>query len=275
MLLSIAFSPCPNDTFIFDALVNQKIDTEGFEFRVSLEDVETLNNNALSCQYDITKISYGVYHKIIKDYIILDSGSALGTGVGPLLISKDEINDVEVNEATIAIPGENTTAHFLFSMAYPNASKKIFIRYDEIEAFVKSGKGLGVIIHENRFTYQQKGLHKIVDLGDYWEQATQDPIPLGGIVARRTLDKSVREKINGLIRKSIDYAFTNYPELNDYIRNNAQEMDDAVMHQHIGLYVNDYSLSLGYKGREAILKMLEVFKIESGSYTEDYFFLKG
>ncbi len=273
MLFTLAFSPCPNDTFIFDALVNSKIDTEGFEFKVTLEDVETLNNNAISNQYDISKISYGVYHKIINDYIILDSGSALGTGVGPLLISKEKKYHDDVNQETIAIPGENTTAHFLFSMAYPKAKNKVFLRYDEIEDFVKQGKGLGVIIHENRFTYHKKGLHKIVDLGDYWEKTTKDPIPLGGIVIRRNIEKSIQQKITQLIQKSIVYAYSFYPELNDYIRNNSQEMTDAVMHQHIELYVNDYSKTLGPKGKEAVLKMLEVFNVDVASKNEDYFFV--
>lgn len=273
MLFTLAFSPCPNDTFIFDALVNGKIDTEDFEFNVSLEDVETLNNNAISNQYDISKISYGVYHKIINNYIILESGSALGTGVGPLLISKEKKHHQDVNQEIIAIPGENTTAHFLFSMAYPNAKNKVFLRYDEIEGFVQQGKGLGVIIHENRFTYNQKGLHKIVDLGDYWEKTTNDPIPLGGIVIRRGIEKSVQQKIALLIYKSIVYAYTHYPQLSDYIRNNSQEMKDVVMRQHIDLYVNDYSKTLGPKGREAILKMLEVFKIDMEAKTEDYFFI--
>ena len=273
MLFTLAFSPCPNDTFIFDALVNHKIDTEGIEFKVSLEDVETLNNNAITSRHDISKISYGVYHKILSDYIILDSGSALGTGVGPLLIGKEKKYDLNVNQQIIAIPGENTTAHFLFSMAYPEAKNKVFLRYDEIEAFVNEGKGLGVIIHENRFTYQEKGLHKIVDLGDYWEQNTKDPIPLGGIVIRRDVEKTIQQKINRLIRKSIVYAYSTYPELNDYIRNNSQEMSEVVMRQHIELYVNDYSKSLGQKGREAVMKMLEVFKVDLTIQKENDLFI--
>ncbi len=273
MLFTIAFSPCPNDTFIFDAMINHKIDTEGIDFTVSLEDVETLNNNAISNQYDISKISYGAYHKILNDYIILDSGSALGTGVGPLLISKEKKYHEDVNQEAIAIPGENTTAHFLFSMAFPNAKNKVFLRYDDIEAFVKEGKGLGVIIHENRFTYHKKGLHKIIDLGDYWEKITKDPIPLGGIVMRRNIEKPIQQKINRLIQKSIAYAYSFYPELNEYIRNNSQEMTDAVMHQHIELYVNDYSKTLGPKGREAVLKMLEVFNVDVATASEDYFFV--
>ncbi|HMC99921.1 MAG TPA: 1,4-dihydroxy-6-naphthoate synthase, partial [Ferruginibacter sp.] len=184
MQLTLGFSPCPNDTFIFDALVNKKIDTGEYNFDVVLEDVQTLNQWALEGRLDITKLSYGVYPLVLDNYALLNSGSALGRGVGPLLISKQEQTDDTgfVERSLIAIPGENTTAHLLFSLAYPNAKNKVFLRYDEIENFVLAGKGLGVIIHENRFTYQQKGLHKIIDLGDYWEKHTGNPIPLGGIV---------------------------------------------------------------------------------------------
>ena len=258
MSLSIAFSPCPNDTFIFDALVNHKIDTEGLGFEVFLEDVETLNSNALLNKYDITKISYGAYHKLADEYLILDSGSALGTGVGPLLISREVIPEDEVANKTIAIPGENTTAHFLFSLAYPQATKKVFLRYDEIERFVLEGQGLGVIIHENRFTYKEKGLHAIKDLGSYWEQTTGNPIPLGCIAVKRTMDAALRRRLEQLIRESIRYAYTKYPLLDEYVRCNAQELSEDVLHSHINLYVNDYSLSLGEKGRGAVRKLLEV-----------------
>jgi 1,4-dihydroxy-6-naphthoate synthase len=176
--ITLGFSPCPNDTFIFDALVNNKIDTEGLVFDVVLEDVQTLNQWVIEGKLDITKLSYGVLPLVLDKYIVLNSGSALGNGVGPLLISNKEQGTENVEENTIAIPGENTTAHLLFSLAYPNAKNKIFMRYDEIENFVLQDKGLGVIIHENRFTYAAKGLHKIIDLGDFWEQQTGNPIPL-------------------------------------------------------------------------------------------------
>ena len=263
MKLTLGFSPCPNDTFIFDALVNHKIDTEGFEFEVVLEDVQTLNQWAKDGRLDITKLSYGVLPLVLDNYVLLNSGGALGKGVGPLLISKEPMHgtrqEIEgfVNNSTIAIPGENTTAHFLFSLAYPNAINKVFLRFDEMEPFVASGKGLGVIIHENRFTYMAKGLHKITDLGDYWEQTTQSPIPLGGIVVKR--GNIFASQIDGLIRKSLEYAFARYPFITGYVKQHSQEMSEDVMRQHIDLYVNDYSLGLGINGKAAVSKLMEVY----------------
>ena len=259
MTFTIGFSPCPNDTFIFDALVNNKIDTEGLVFETILEDVETLNRWSLEGKIDITKLSYGVLPLVLDNYILLNSGSALGRGVGPLLISNKEQGIMNVEVCTIAIPGKNTTAHLLFSLAYPNAKNKIFLRYDEIENFVLENKGLGVIIHENRFTYQQKGLFKIADLGDYWEQKTGNPIPLGGIVIKRTIDTKLQQQVDRLIKKSIQYAFGNYPQLNDYIRNHSQEMSEDVMRKHIDLYVNDYSIDLGEMGKNAVKKIIAVY----------------
>jgi 1,4-dihydroxy-6-naphthoate synthase len=261
MKLTLAFSPCPNDTFIFDALVNKKIDTKGFEFEVMLADVETLNQHAIEQRFDITKISYGVFHKLMKDYVILNSGSALGSGVGPLLISKNHQDSNEVEKHQIAIPGENTTAHFLFSTAYPNAQNKIFLRYDEIEEFVLNENGLGVIIHENRFTYEEKGLHKIIDLGDFWENKAQSPIPLGGIVIRRNIDDAIQKEIDQLIKQSIEFAFFNYPSLSQFVTKHAQEMSEDVMRSHIDLYVNEHSISLSETGKKAIIQMLSYYKI--------------
>ncbi|MGC4102015.1 1,4-dihydroxy-6-naphthoate synthase [Ferruginibacter sp.] len=259
MKLTLGFSPCPNDTFIFDALVNNKIDTEGIQFETVLEDVQTLNQWAIDGKLAITKLSYGVLPLVLEKYAVLNSGSALGNGVGPLLISNGEYTIEDVSEQLIAIPGENTTAHLLFSLAFPNATNKVFLRYDMIEDFVLSGKGLGVIIHENRFTYAQKGLHKIIDLGDYWEKETQNPIPLGGIVINRNFDTELQQKTDRLIKKSIEYAFSKYPELNDYIRSHSQEMSEDVMRKHIDLYVNKFSLELGTTGRSAIQKLLSVY----------------
>ena len=259
MQFNIGFSPCPNDTFIFDALVNNKIDTEGIEFIPVMEDVETLNSNAIKSKYDISKISYGVYPVVKNEYIIFNSGSALGKGVGPLLIANDNQDISSVEDNIIAIPGINTTAHFLFSTAYPNAKKKVFLGYHEIESFVQEGKGLGVIIHENRFTYHTKGLVNVIDLGDFWEKNTQSPIPLGGVVIKRSIEKSIQQQVDRLIKKSIEYSFANYPNLDDYIKTNAQEMSEDVMLKHIDLYVNDYTLSLGENGKAAIRKMFEFF----------------
>jgi 1,4-dihydroxy-6-naphthoate synthase len=261
MKYTLGFSPCPNDTFIFDAVVNKKIDTEGFEFIVRLEDVETLNELAINQQLDFTKVSYGVLPLILKSYKVLNSGSALGKGVGPLLISKKIISFDEIDECTIAIPGENTTAHMLFSQAFPNAKNKVFKRYDEIENFVlDSGeKNLGVIIHENRFTYFDKGLQKIVDLGNFWEEKTGYPIPLGGIVGKRNIDENKLMKVDWLIKKSIEYSFSNYPLITEYVKMHSQEMDIEVMKKHIDLYVNPYSMSLGEDGRNAVQNVLSVY----------------
>lgn len=262
MKLSLGFSPCPNDTFIFDALVNKKIDTEGLDFEVFLEDVQTLNEWAIAGKLDISKISYGVLPQLLANYCVLSSGGALGKGAGPLLISKWQSSpeESEIERKPVAVPGKNTTANLLFSLAYPKATNKKFMIFSEIENAVLKGEvDYGVIIHENRFTYQAKGLHKVIDLGDYWEHQTGLPIPLGGIVAKKTIDKPTRNKINRLIRRSVEYAFTNYPTITDYVKQHAQEMSEAVMRQHIDLYVNDYSIDLGEEGRNAINKLLLVY----------------
>ncbi len=273
MKLTLGFSPCPNDTFIFDALVNKKIDSGGFEFDVVLDDVQTLNQWAIQGKLDITKLSYAVLPLVLDNYIVLNSGSALGRGVGPLLITNAKPAFINVENTIIAIPGENTTAHLLFSLAYPNAKNKIFLRYNEIEDFVLSGKGLGVIIHENRFTYQDKGLKKIIDLGDFWEKETGNPIPLGGIVISRNIDTGIQQKIDLLIKQSIEYAFSNYPQLNDYIRKHSQEMSEAVMRKHIDLYVNDYSLALKQEGKNAVLRLLQVYQQIHNTVIDNAIFL--
>ena len=261
MKYTLGFSPCPNDTFIFDALVNHKIDTGEFEFDVRLEDVETLNQLAINDSLDFTKVSYGVLPLITSAYKVLNSGSALGKGVGPLLISKKIVPFDEVENCVIAIPGKNTTAHLLFSQAFPQAKNKVFKRYDEIENFVLNGDEnyLGVIIHENRFTYFNKGLVKIVDLGNFWEEKTGYPIPLGGIVGNRSIDEKVLTEVDSLIKQSIQFAFKNYPLITEYVKMHSQEMELEVMKKHIDLYVNDYSISLGKEGRNAIAYVLQVF----------------
>lgn len=262
MTISLGFSPCPNDTFIFDALVNHKIDTQGLEFEVALEDVQTLNEWAKQGRLDVSKISYGVLPLVLPQYILLNSGGALGKGVGPLLISKDaSITTTSVSHKTIAIPGVNTTAHMLFSLAFPEAKQKHFKVFHEIEqAVLNEEVDLGVIIHENRFTYQEKGLHKVIDLGDYWESQLHVPIPLGGIVAKRSLDKTLAQQIDKLIQQSLQYAFDHYPFITDYVKQHAQEMSETVMKQHIDLYVNNYSLQLGEEGKKAVDQMLQVYR---------------
>ena len=262
MKLTLGFSPCPNDTFIFDALVNKKIDTEGFDFEIFLADVETLNQWALEGKLDITKLSFPAFFKSLNNYTLLNAGSAVGKGVGPLLISdaRHKISADEINQASVAIPGINTTANFLFTFAYPEASDKIFLPFSAIEdALLNKETDLGVIIHENRFTYQQKGLYKVKDLGEYWEEKMELPVPLGGIAINQSLKRSVALKINELIRKSIEFAFKNYPTIPDYVKQHAKEMNEEVMRQHIDLYVNNYSIDLGEEGKLAIESLHEVF----------------
>lgn len=263
MKLTLGFSPCPNDTFIFDALVNKKIDTEGLEFEAILEDVETLNQWALQGNLDITKLSFPAYFQSLDNYVLLNAGSALGKGVGPLLISKytAENTDSAITNQSIAIPGINTTANLLLSFAFPAAINKIPMIFSAIEEAVLTGKtDLGVIIHENRFTYQQKGLHKVMDLGENWEDKMKVPIPLGGIAISQSIKRTTAMKVNGLIRKSLEFAFSNYPLITEYVKQHSQEMNEEVMRQHIDLYVNNYSLDLGIDGKEAITILFNVFK---------------
>lgn len=255
--LTLGFSPCPNDTFIFDALVHQKIDTEGLRFEVELLDVEALNKKAKQGAFDITKLSYHAYAYVADKYILLNSGSALGKGCGPLLVAKQHLSNEVISKATIAIPGQMTTANFLFSLAYPEVKQKESVLFSEIENGVLSNKfDAGVIIHENRFTYADKGLVKICDLGEDWETKTGFPIPLGGIAIQRNHTEELKTKVDRLIRKSIEFAFANRNEPLEYIKQHSQEMDTAVMYQHIDLYVNNYSIDLGEDGRAAVTYLM-------------------
>ena len=256
MKLTLGFSPCPNDTFLFDALVHGKIDTEGLEFSVVLGDVEALNQRAFAGELDITKLSYHAYAYALRDYVLLDAGSALGRNCGPLLIGRASLSASEVEAGTIAIPGKYTTANFLLSLAYPNATQKEAVLFSEIEQLVATGaKTTGLIIHESRFTYAEKGLVKIQDLGEFWESETGLPIPLGGIVIRRSIDLAIQQKVNRVLARSVQYA-RKFPEQTlDYVRPHAQEMDEKVMMQHINLYVNDFTEDLGSAGRAAVQKL--------------------
>lgn len=257
MHLSLGFSPCPNDTFIFDAMVNNKIDTNDFSFDTHLEDVETLNNWALQGKLAVTKLSFAVYLKVKDQYELLNSGSALGRGCGPLLIAKKDMPLEEIKNMTVAIPGENTTANLLFSIAFPEAKNKKVMLFSEIENAVLNGDvDAGVIIHENRFTYQLKGLVKLMDMGEYWEQTTGNPIPLGGIFIRKDVPEATRAELDTLIHKSLQNSYTTYPQLSEYVKSHAQEMDESVMRQHIDLYVNDFSLDLGTEGKAAVTALM-------------------
>jgi len=257
MKLTLGFSPCPNDTFIFDALIHHKIDTEGLDFEVFFDDVETLNQKAMQGVLDITKLSYHAFAYVTDKYVLLDAGSALGFGVGPLLISNFEISISDLEKKSMAykigIPGKYTTANFLLGLAFPEAKNKEVMVFSEIENALLGNKiDIGLIIHENRFTYQDKGLHKILDLGDYWEKQTTCAIPLGGIVVNRRLPLDVQLKVNRCIRRSVEFAFANPKSGIEFIREHSQEMSEEVMYKHIDLYVNKYSVDLGEEGRKAI-----------------------
>lgn len=261
MKLSLGFSPCPNDTFIFDAMIHQKIDTEGLSFDLAYEDVETLNQKAFRAELDITKLSYHAYAYLTDNYVLLHSGSALGFGVGPLLICNKPEYLLEgikslssrIGNLRVGIPGKYTTANFLLSLAFPEALNKIEMKFSEIEpALLNNRIDLGVIIHENRFTYEDKGLLKVIDLGEYWEKLTSSPIPLGGIMIRRTLPDEIKHKVNRIIKRSVQFAIKNPLSGLDFIRSHAQEMSTEVMYKHIELYVNKYSVDLGDEGRRAV-----------------------
>jgi 1,4-dihydroxy-6-naphthoate synthase len=260
MKLSLGFSPCPNDCFIFDAIVNRRIDLEGLEFAVHLADVEDLNQTALAGQAQITKLSYYAYAHCTERYVLLDAGSALGRNCGPLLISKRDISRQEAAQGSlrIAIPGKYTTANFLLGLAFPRAQNTSELVFSEIEAaLLRDEYDAGLIIHENRFTYEAKGLKKIIDLGEFWESGTGAPIPLGGIVISRLLPDEVKHCVNRVLRRSIEHAFAHRAETLPFVRAHAQEMSEEVMYKHIDLYVNDFSVHLGHEGRRAVELLFE------------------
>ena len=281
MKISLGFSPCPNDTFIFDALIHQKIDTEGLSFDVVFDDVETLNQKAFRAELDITKLSFHAYAYLTEKYVLLHAGSALGFGVGPLLICNNEdyisadllanlrpptldlqpqTSDFspQTSNLRIGIPGKYTTANFLLSLAFPEAKNKIEMKFFEIEsALLNHQIDMGVIIHENRFTYQEKGLKKIIDLGQFWEDLTQGPIPLGGIMVKRELPENIKQKVNRIIKRSVQYAFDHPESGMDFICSLSQEMSKEVINKHIELYVNKFSIDLGEVGRNAVQTFFE------------------
>ncbi|MBI4486789.1 MAG: 1,4-dihydroxy-6-naphthoate synthase [Acidobacteria bacterium] len=260
MKLSLGFSPCPNDCFMFDAIVNRRIDLEGLEFSLLLADVEALNQASLAGDTDVTKLSYHAYAHCAGTYVLLDAGSALGRNCGPLLISKRAIPQGEVASGAlrIATPGRFTTAQFLLGLAFPNARNTTPLVFSAIEAALLNEEfDAGLIIHENRFTYEAKGLKKIIDLGEFWERETGAPIPLGGIAIRRSLPDEVKHRVNRVLRRSVEYAFGNRAASLPFVREHAQEMSEEVMYRHIDLYVNDYSRDLGADGKRAVKLLFE------------------
>jgi 1,4-dihydroxy-6-naphthoate synthase len=257
--MTLGYSPCPNDCFIFDALVHKKINLNGLAFEEKLEDIETLNRWAFEGKLDITKISFHAYTYVAPTYQFLHSGGALGNNCGPLLISKKPYQLSNVKKLKIAIPGKLTTANFLLSLAFPDAKNKTEVVFSDIENRVLSGEfDAGLIIHENRFTYQQKGLNKIIDLGEWWESTYHAPIPLAGIAIKRTIADDIKYKVSELIKQSVEFAFANPNSSNDYVKAHAQEMEESVRKQHIALYVNDFSIDFGNKGRQALEQMYAI-----------------
>lgn len=253
--ITIGFSPCPNDTFIFYALLHNKIDTKGISFTPYIADVEELNQKAVKAELAVTKLSFGAYLTLTDLYRLLESGAALGRNCGPLLITRPGTSLEEIQDKVVAIPGELTTANFLLDYFLPFAVQKKNLLFSDIEeAILSHSVEAGVIIHENRFTYRQKGLISLQDLGTYWELSSGHPIPLGGIVCRRDLEPTFIKQIEQLITHSIQYAKDHQQEVMQYVRKYAQEMDEEVMKQHISLYVNEFSLNLGEEGRLAIQK---------------------
>lgn len=259
MKLTLGFSPCPNDTFIFDAMVHGRIDTEGLEFEYFLADVEELNKRALLAEVDISKVSYHAFAYMAENYLILDSGSALGHRNGPLLISKREIGSSDLPRARIAIPGKYTTANLLFSIAWPDAkNKKEYLFSDIPDLLLREEADAGLIIHETRFTYEKIGLRKIADMGEFWEKLTGMPIPLGAIVIKRDIPEEIALKVNRIIRRSLEYAYKDSFASYHFVAENANDMDSTVMNNHIKLYVNEYTLNLGSKGKEAINTLFRI-----------------
>lgn len=257
--LRLAFSPCPNDTFIFDAMVHNKIDTEGLCFDFTTTDISELNKLAFSGSVDVVKVSFHAYIHLLHDYLLLESGSALGINVGPLIVAKKYFQFNELRNLKIAIPGEFTTANLLLKILFPEIKNKTSMVFSEIENSVVNGDfDTGLIIHENRFTYKAKGLVKIADLGALWMKRTNTPIPLGGIIAKRNLGDDTIKKLNRILKNSVLFALQNPDSGMDFIKQNAQEMDEEVIKKHIGLYVNDYTVELGEEGHEAIEMLIEL-----------------
>ncbi len=259
MPLTLAYSPCPNDTFIFDAMVHGRIDTEGLDFEVVLADVEELNEAAFAKTHPLTKLSYHALAHVQDSYRLLDAGSALGDGIGPLLIARTQLTRQQLESQAIAIPGQYTTAAFLLRLAYPQAQHLRSYVFNHIEEAINASEvAAGVIIHENRFTYAERGFALLLDLGDYWHTTTRLPIPLGGIAVRRDLDVELQQRLDRILRRSVDYALAHPTASADYVAAHAQEMSADVQYMHIKTYVNDYSVSLGAEGRKAVEALFDM-----------------
>jgi 1,4-dihydroxy-6-naphthoate synthase len=259
--LSLGFSSCPNDAFIFEAIVNRRIDLQGLEFEFRIADVEELNRAAFAGEPDITKVSFAAFLNLAKDYFLLDAGAALGERCGPLLVTKREYAPGDLPGLRIAIPGKNTTANLLLSLLFPAAVNKTEMIFSAIEdAVLEDRVDVGLIIHESRFTYAAKGLHKLADVGDLWESRTGTLVPLGGIIMKRSLPKEIQAKVNQILRASVEFAFANPRVGWEFIKTHAQSTADDVIQQHIDLYVNKHSVDLGQEGRKSVLRLMQEAK---------------
>lgn len=266
MKLQLCFSTCPNDAFIFDAIVHGRIDTEDLAFDIHMADVEELNKLALSAQSDITKLSFNAYAQVSSRYAILNSGSALGRKNGPLLVSKTKIYRDEISSLRIAVPGKNTTATALLQIIFPHATVLKEYLFSDIESAVLDGEvDAGVLIHEGRFTYKSKGLQLVADLGEMWENSTHQPVPLGCIVIKRSVDNVIQQKFDRILRKSVEFAIANPAASLPFVRKHAQEMDEETMQKHINLFVNDFTVTLGENGKAAINFFLDRLKTLNSS----------
>ncbi|MDD2564832.1 MAG: 1,4-dihydroxy-6-naphthoate synthase [Salinivirgaceae bacterium] len=275
MLLKIAISTCPNDTFMFEALLNNRIDTRGYTFQLTLADIDVLNQRALETDVDITKISISAYSQISETYQLLRSGAAIGFSNGPLIVSKSKIYPEELPYVTVAIPGENTTANLLLSKLYPQVKhKEVYLFSDIEEAIMDNEVDAGVIIHESRFTYKQRGLLLVSDLGVEWEKRMRMPLPLGAIAIKRNLPESVKHDIQHILAQSVQYALNNPKDSNSFVKYHAQELDDEVIRKHIQLYVNSLSTWINPKGEEAIREILSIALAENAAKLTEPVFIQ-
>jgi len=262
--LTFGYSPCPNDTFMFNAIAKGNLDLAGYSIEPELHDVETLNALAMDAVLDISKLSFFAWMAVKEKYTLLNSGAAMGFGCGPVLIAKKQLAPEQVQGSRVVLPGKWTTAHLLFRVWAPQADQRIFVPYDRIFDTLAAGQAdCGVIIHESRFTFERAGFAAIVDLGAWWEEKTGLPIPLGGIAARKELGEPLIDQIDGLIQTSIQRAMDRPAEVLPYMREHAQEMDADVLQAHVRTFVNPFSLDMGVEGRQA-LEALETMALNTG-----------
>ena len=259
MKLTIAYSPCPNDTFMFHGVATGLVRMDGCDFDVHLHDVETLNRMAMEGVYDVTKLSFHAWLGVADRYEMLGAGAALGYGCGPVVVARRDIAPDELPRCRVAVPGEMTTAHLLLRLWAPDVADKVFVRYDQVMGMVAAGQAdAGVIIHEGRFTYERQGLRMLADLGQWWQDKTHLPIPLGCIAARKELGAETIAGVERLLRRGIGESFDHPDAAAEYVRKYAQEMDPDVLAKHIRTFVNDYSLDIGDEGRRAVEKLREL-----------------